>query len=97
MTQGISYSQYFEMTEKLQKREYAIFRFITICIARQANHLTHAFQVDPADFAILEDCILNGSFDICEGVPVGNSEGAAVGRLVNPTAAFAIDISGPAL
>ncbi|CAN0451866.1 unnamed protein product [Ascophyllum nodosum] len=32
-------------------------------------------QVDPDAFAILQDCILNGDFDICEGVPVGNSEG----------------------
>ncbi|CAN0441852.1 unnamed protein product [Ascophyllum nodosum] len=53
-------------------------------------------QVDAADFAILEDCILNGDFSICEGVPLGNSEGDPVNRLVNPTAAFAIDISGPA-
>ena len=85
------------MTEKLQKREYAIFHCTTIIQFFRANHLTHALQVDEADFAILEDCILNGDFSICESVPLGNSEGDPVNRLVNPTAAFAIDISGPAL
>ncbi|CAM9992880.1 unnamed protein product, partial [Ascophyllum nodosum] len=49
-------------------------------------------QVDADDFAALEDCILNGDFGICETVPAGDP----AGRLVNPTAAFAIDMSGPA-
>ncbi|CAM9663934.1 unnamed protein product [Ascophyllum nodosum] len=49
-------------------------------------------QVSADDFPALEDCILNGGFAICETVPAGYP----AGRLVNPTAAFAIDISGPA-
>ena len=63
------------------------------CVAFKTNHLTHALQVDADDFAALEDCILNGDFGICETVPAGDP----AGRLVNPTAAFAIDMSGPAL
>ena len=53
----------------------------------------HALQVDADDFAALEGCIITGDFGFCEVVPAGDP----AGRLVNPTAAFAIDMSGPAM
>ena len=53
----------------------------------------HALQVDADDFAALEGCIITGDFGFCEVVPAGDP----AGRLVNPIAAFAIDMSGPAM
>ena len=83
------------MTGKNQGNKVDVLSFIlqSYCVAYQINHPTHTLQVDADDFAALEDCILNGDFGICETVPAGDP----AGRLVNPTAAFAIDISGPAL
>ena len=73
------------------KHQYLVRIYLCLFFAILSSRTKHLFQVDPAAFDLLVECIAEGDFDKCEEVPAGDG----AGFLIQPIGGLAVDMAGP--